>query len=170
VDRETGEQVFFHGHPSWRAILSFYIKGVLLAILAGVIAGIVTRISSNSVSVPWVGTVVAIGLVIMVLAGLVMRLRTTYTITSQRLTIVTGLVSRDLHEARLDRVQAVNSRQSLLERVLQVGTVDFDTAASADYAFAFRGVSDPEEIVRIVDHALHQSPPAGPDAQSRVGP
>ena len=44
-------------------------------------------------------------------------------------------------------MQNVNLRQNVLERMLRVGDVDFDTAASADYDFAFRGVAAPREIV-----------------------
>ena len=34
----SGEQVIFQGHPSWRAILGFYLKGILVAAIVGVIA------------------------------------------------------------------------------------------------------------------------------------
>jgi uncharacterized membrane protein YdbT with pleckstrin-like domain len=53
-------------------------------------------------------------------------------------------------------VQNVNATQSLLERMLRVGTVDFDTAAGAEYDFKFRGVARPKEIVRTVDRALRE--------------
>ena len=52
-------------------------------------------------------------------------------------------MSREMHETRLERVQNVNSRQRPLERILRVGTVDFDTAGSASYDFRFRGVDHP---------------------------
>jgi uncharacterized membrane protein YdbT with pleckstrin-like domain len=156
MDPEPGEDVFFHGHPSWRSMLAFYIKGFLAAVVAGAIAGIVTRIASGSVSVPLVVAVVLVVFVAVVVTGLIRRIATTYTITNRRLTIDIGLVSRALHETRLERVQNVNTRQSMLERVLRVGTVDFDTAGSADFDFAFRGVGNPREIVRTVDRALHE--------------
>jgi uncharacterized membrane protein YdbT with pleckstrin-like domain len=100
--------------------------------------------------------VVLIVFVIVVVTGLIRRVATTYTITNRRLTIDIGLLSRTLHETRLHRVQNVNSRQTLLERMLRVGTVDFDTAGSADFDFAFRGVGEPRQIVRTVDRALHE--------------
>lgn len=156
MDPEPGEEVFFHGHPSWRSMIAFYIKGLVAAVIAGAIAGIVTRIASGSVSVPWVVVVVLLVFVSTVVVGLVRRISTTYTITNRRLTIETGLLSRDLHETRLERVQNVNSRQSLLERMLRVGKVDFDTAGSAEFDFAFRGVDNPRQIVRTVDRALHE--------------
>jgi uncharacterized membrane protein YdbT with pleckstrin-like domain len=66
-------------------------------------------------------------------------------------------MARDLRQTRLERIQNVNARQSMLERLLRVGTVDFDTAGGADYDFTFHGVANPGEIVRTVDRALRRS-------------
>ena len=41
LNLSPGEQVIFQGHPSWRAILGFYLKGILVAIVLGVIAKLV---------------------------------------------------------------------------------------------------------------------------------
>ena len=151
---QPGEQVFFHGHPSWRSMLGFYAKGLALAVLAGVLAGLATRIASGHVQLGWVIVGVLIPFAVALVAGLLRLISITYTITDQRLTIDAGLLSRELHETRLERVQNVGTRQSLPERLLRVGTVEFDTAGGAEYDFAFRGVSDPHTIVRTVDRAL----------------
>ena len=135
-------------------MLAFYLRGLLAAVLAGVIAGIVTRISGRSVSVPWVAAAVLVVFAVVLAWGLIRRIATTYTITNRRLTIRSGLLSRELHECRIERVQNVNTRQRLLERMLGIGTVDFDTAAGAAYDFSFRGVEDPGGIVSTVNAAL----------------
>jgi len=155
VELEPGEEVFFHGHPSWRSMLAFYLRGLIVAVLAGVIAGLVTSVANHHVETGWVGVAVAVIFVVVLLWGLIRRVTTTYTITNRRLTITSGLLSREMHETRLERVQNVNSRQRLLERCVGVGTVDFDTAGGAAYDFRFRGVDDPRQIVRTVDRALH---------------
>ena len=36
---------------------------------------------------------------------------------------------------------------------MQIGDVDFDTAAGDDYSFIFSGVADPGEVVHRVDQA-----------------
>lgn len=154
MDPEPGEEVFFHGHPSWRSMLAFYIMGLALVILAGVLAGLITAVSSNSVKVGWVAVVVGIALLLVLLVGLIRRIRITYTITNQRLTIDLGLLSREVHETRLERVQNVNSTQTVPQRMLRIGVVDFDTAAGAEYDFKFVGVAHPHTIVRTVDRAL----------------
>jgi len=135
-------------------MLAFYIRGLVVAIIAGVIAGLVTRATGRSVNVAWVTAAVLIVFLVMLAWGFVRRVATTYTITNRRLTIRSGLLSRELHECRLERVQNVNTRQRMLERMLGIGTVDFDTAAGAAYDFSFRGVEDPGRIVRTVNAAL----------------
>ena len=136
-------------------MLAFYVRGLLTAIVAGVIAGVVTRLANGGVQAGWVGAAVLVIFLIVLVWGLIRRISTTYTITNRRLTIRSGLLSREMHETRLERVQNVNSRQRPLERLLRVGTVDFDTAGGAAYDFRFRGVDDPARIVRTVDKALH---------------
>jgi uncharacterized membrane protein YdbT with pleckstrin-like domain len=155
VDAEPGEEIFFHGHPSWRSLAAFYAKGLMAALLAGVIAGVATRIAANHVQVGWVIVAVVVVFLVLVLIGQIRRIQTTYSITNQRLTIQTGILSRDVHQTRLERIQNVNSSQSLFERLLRIGTVEFDTAGETQFDFAFRGVGNPGQIVRTVDRALH---------------
>jgi len=140
-------------------MLAFHLKGLLGAVIAGAIAGIVSRIASGKVQVGWVVVVVLVCFAIVLIVGFIRRVQTTYTVTSERLTIQTGILKRDLHETRLERVQNVNMTQSLLERMLRVGTVDFDTAAGAEYDFSFHGVATPHQIVRTVDQVLRELTP-----------
>ena len=87
------------------------------------------------------------------LVGFVKRVATTYTITTRRLNIKRGIVSREIQETRLERVQNVNYSQSVYQRIMQIGDVDFDTAATDDYNFIFYGVADPGGVVHRVDQA-----------------
>ena len=146
INLHPGERVLFEGHPSWRAILGFYLKGLLIAVILGVIA----KLASGS------GTAFLVILMILaatVVIGFVKRVATTYTITDRRLNIKRGIVSKEVQETRLERVQNVNYRQSVYQRLMQIGDVDFDTAASDDYNFVFVGVANPGEVVHRVDQA-----------------
>jgi uncharacterized membrane protein YdbT with pleckstrin-like domain len=153
---ETEEEVLFHGHPSWRSMLALHLKGVLAAVAVGVIVGLISAAIKGSVQVAWVIAGVLAVLAVTALVAFIRRMATTYTITSHRLTIRFGLLSRQLHETRLDRVQNVGTNQSLLERMLGIGTVDFDTAGGAGFDFAFHGIADPNSIVQTVNLALRQ--------------
>ena len=157
MDRELGEQIFFRGHPSWLSMTRLVIKGMLGGLVLGVVAGIASTVSSGHVEVVWVVLGVLVATAACFLVGQTRRMRTTYSITSRRLAIETGLLSRDVHQTRLERVQNVNARQSLLERALGIGTVDFDTADELGFDFCFRGVDDPRAIAAHVDWAMQHA-------------
>jgi uncharacterized membrane protein YdbT with pleckstrin-like domain len=147
LDLSPDEQIIFQGHPSWRAILGFYLKGVAVAIVLGIIAKLVS--STTSVFI-----VVLVVLALTLVIGFLKRWATTYTITSRRLNIKRGIISREIQETRLERVQDVNYSQSVYQRIMQIGDVDFNTAASGgDYDFIFYGVADPGDVVQAVDKA-----------------
>ena len=150
MDLHPDEQIVFDGHPSWRGILGFYIAGVLVAVVAGVLVGVLAGATP--------GVVVVVGALLAVLVvGLVKRVETSYVVTTQRLRIRRGILSRHVQQTRLDRVQNVNTSQTLVERMLRVGTVDFDTAGTDDSEFAFRGIADPDAVVAAVDRAVRDA-------------
>jgi uncharacterized membrane protein YdbT with pleckstrin-like domain len=146
VDLQSGEKVIYEGHPSWRAILGFYLKGIVAALAVGVV---VKLIDSTGLAV----LVFAVLVGLTILAGFVKRVATVYLITDRRLNIKRGIIARKVQETRLQRVQNVNYTQSVYERVMQVGNVDFDTAGTDDSDFVFEGVAQPEEVVRHVEQA-----------------
>src|SRR3954469_25667203 len=147
MENAQNEQVIYEGRPSWRSILSFYIVGLIGVAVAAAIA----FLASGGGLAAGVG---AGAFVLLLLVGWLKRVSTRYSITDRRLRIQRGILARKVEEARLDRVQNVSVSQGILERILQVGTVDFDTASNrADDTFQFRGIADPGEITRLVDQA-----------------
>jgi uncharacterized membrane protein YdbT with pleckstrin-like domain len=150
VDLHPGERVVFEGHPSWRALLAFYLAGAVAALAVAVVWALVGS----------AGAAVAVGLAIfavVLVVGYLRRIGTRYLITTQRLTIRRGMLSRRVQQTRIERVQNVNTEQSFLERLMRVGTVDFDTAGSDDSEFRFVGVADPGAISAVVDHTQREA-------------
>lgn len=158
MDLHPGETVVFEGHPSWRGVLSFYVKNIAADL---VIAAILWFAWSESKAV--IVFAVLVGGTILV--GYILRLTTVYTITNERLRIRTGLLSKNVQQTDINRVQNVNTSQGPLERIMQVGTVDFDTAGTDDGSFTFDGIANPEEIVAAVDEAKRESSSGPPSAQ-----
>ncbi|WP_205698669.1 PH domain-containing protein [Conexibacter sp. SYSU D00693] len=149
MDLHAGETVVFDGHPSWRSTMGFYLKGLALVLVVGAIVFVaVDEVAGGVAAFVLFDTVV--------LLGLLKRAATRYVITTERLHIRRGILSRATQETRIERVQNVNTQQSILERLLQVGTVDFDTAGTDDSEFRFTGVADPEDVVRAVDRAQRE--------------
>jgi uncharacterized membrane protein YdbT with pleckstrin-like domain len=150
MDLHSGEQIIFQGHPSWRSTMQFYLLGLVVAAAAAVIAW---QVEDKNM-----GILVGLGILAVVLVvGYVKRLATDYTVTTERLHIRKGIIARNVQETRLERVQNVNTSQNVLQRVLQIGTVDFDTAGTDDSDFTFVGVGNPSSVVEAVDHAQREA-------------
>jgi uncharacterized membrane protein YdbT with pleckstrin-like domain len=159
VELHPGEEMVFDGHPSWRAVLTFYVGGVVVVAVAAAIAALVAS----------TGLAIVVGVVVLafvVLVGLIKRQATRYVITSERLHIRHGILAKKTQETRVQRVQNVNTQQSFFERIMQVGTVDFDTAGTDDSEFRFVGVANPEDVVRAVDRAQRAAAAEARDALS----
>jgi uncharacterized membrane protein YdbT with pleckstrin-like domain len=150
MDLHPGEEIVFEGRPVWRSILSFYIFGLVGSIVIGVIVALV---ASTAVGV----AVFLVLFALDVLIGFIRRVSTQYTITSQRLRIQRGILSKHVQQTRIERVQNVNTSQTFVSRLLRVGTVDFDTAGTDDSDFTFIGVGNPHEVVEAVDKAQREA-------------
>jgi uncharacterized membrane protein YdbT with pleckstrin-like domain len=143
VSTPPPETVIYSGHPSWRSMLDFHLGGIGWGIAIAVFLGI---------------------LLISLLVGFVRRAAISYTISDRRLYIRNGLLTRKEQHTTLDRVQNVEAKQTLFERLLNIGTVDFDTAASDDSVFAFVGVAAPKRVLAAVDRAVDTRKLAEDDA------
>lgn len=157
MDLHPGEEVVYEGHPSWRSTIAFYLKGLLIAVVVGVIVWFAASHAA--------GVIVAVVIfAIVVLVGFVRRFFIVYTITNQRLRIQRGIIARRVQQTQIERVQNVNTNQGVIQRILQVGTVDFDTAGSGDSDFSFVGVNNPEDVVAAVDRAHAAAPAPAPQS------
>jgi uncharacterized membrane protein YdbT with pleckstrin-like domain len=146
MDLHSGETIIYEGHPSWRSILDFYAKGLVVALIPAVILVILDKTGIGI-------AVFAVIFGLTILVGLLKRIGTTFVITNERLHIRRGLFSKSVQQTLLERVQNVNTSQSFFERLLRVGTVDFDTAGTDDSDFVFNGVGSPADVVAAVDRA-----------------
>jgi len=162
MDLRADERALYEGRPSWRALMTFYVGGILLAAVVVVVLGVLADEMGIAVAI----AAVIVGLTLLI--GFLRRVGTKYLLTNQRLRISRGIVRKNVQETRLDRVQNVNYNQGVLDRMFGVGTVDFDTAGTDDSEFRFEWINDPETVVRAVDDATHgasqqQPPPAAPE-------
>jgi uncharacterized membrane protein YdbT with pleckstrin-like domain len=151
MDLQPGEAIIYKGHPSWRSMLDFHLAGLVLAALGGLIAKLV---ASWAIAGAVFGAILVLSLII----GAIRRASTQYTVSDRRLYIRRGVFSRSEHHTTIDRVQNVEVHQSLLERLLRIGTIEFDTAATDDSAFAFQGIAAPRRVAAAVSQAEDVQP------------
>jgi uncharacterized membrane protein YdbT with pleckstrin-like domain len=158
MELHSGENVIYEGHPSWRSIVSFYLMGILVVAAAAVIGALAGQ--------GGIGAAAAAAILVVVLVvGWLKRITTRYLITNRRLQIRRGLIAKHVEETRIDRVVDVTVHQGVLDRILQIGAVDFDNAsAQQGDLFRFAGVGQPERVVRAIDlvHEEARSSPVAP--------
>src|SRR3954454_3199997 len=162
MDLHPGEHVIYEGHPSWRSIIGFYILGLIVVAAAAVIGAVASG----------TGVAVAAGaaaLVLVLIVGWLRRITTHYLITNRRLHIRHGILSRRVEETRVDRVVDVTVHQSVLDRILAIGAVDFDNAsAQQGDLFRFSGIARPQRITLAINQVHEEAASAGrarPEAQ-----
>jgi uncharacterized membrane protein YdbT with pleckstrin-like domain len=154
TENVANETVIYKGHPSWRSMLDFHVAGLVLAALGGLIG----KVAANSWTIA--GGVFAAVLLISIVIGAIRRSTVGYEISDRRLYIRRGIFSRSEQHTTIDRIQNVEAHQSFLERLLGIGTIEFDTAATDDCSFAFAGIARPKRVVAAVNSAEDAKPAA----------
>jgi putative membrane protein len=142
--------MLFEGRPSWLSSLTFFARWGLLALLPGIVASFLAGADVGTGLDLYQWWLISILLLcVVIIRDAVRRLGVRYTVTTERIHIRRGIVSRREQSTDIDRVQSVNMSQSLLERTLNIGKVDFDTAGTnvVESDFRFVGVSDPRGVV-----------------------
>ena len=127
MDLHPGERIVFDGHPSPRAALSFFAPTFVGIVVISVIVGLVASVGLAIV-------VFVVLTALMVLAGVIRRAATDYVVSTQRLYIRQGICPR--RSSRRGSVQTATN-QTLMDRIMRVGNIDFDTAGTDDSEFRF---------------------------------
>jgi uncharacterized membrane protein YdbT with pleckstrin-like domain len=141
-----GEQLVWQGNPTWRATLSFYVKGIAVAAALLVLGFVVDWAGPDGWR--WYGILAFLVVsALVVIGGWLFRRFTVYTITSRRLHVKQGILSKRETSTSVDRIQNVTVTQSPIDRIFKTGTVDFDTASDdpAD-TFRFVGIDHPQQV------------------------
>ncbi|MFC6763970.1 PH domain-containing protein [Natrinema soli] len=154
-----GEEVQWSGRPSRFTIL-FSIIGGLLFVLGGIVGTVVLQsVLAGQALLAWVGF---LPLVLTVVGVMIVGktylewLRLLYVITDEEIYVKYGLISRDVTQIRLDRVQNTGYEQTILERILSFGDVRVYTAGTSTEDLTFRNVPDPERIKSTLTQLLSE--------------
>jgi uncharacterized membrane protein YdbT with pleckstrin-like domain len=162
MDMMGNESMIWEGHPTWRAMLSFHIKWFAITLVA---FGLLVLLDSIGVDLPTtlIGAVLIVGIVLTIFAGWVDRFFTQYTITTKRLNIRRGILSKTESSTNVDRIQNITVKQSPVDRIMKVGSIDFDTASDdASDKFSFNGVNNPQDLRERIMHAREDNKVGAP--------
>ena len=73
------------------------------------------------------------------------------TVSNKRTIRQEGIIQRHTTEVLHDHVRSVDIQQTLLQRILNVGTVGIDSAGQDDVEIIIGDIPDPYEVKKIID-------------------
>ena len=126
--------------------------GVAVALVGLVLAGWSTSNGFDLLALG--GVLVALAGTGMVLARYLVWTNTRYVITSSELYKKRGVISRDVTQFRLDRIQNTSLQQSTLGRVLNYGNLTVYTAGSGEPELTFEQVPGPDRASSVLSDQL----------------
>jgi membrane protein YdbS with pleckstrin-like domain len=158
-----GEHVAHRARYHWVVYRSSLFLMLLAVVLAGV-AGYAWRMSPSQGTARWIGlAALACGAV----AGLIAvatRIRISadeFAVTNRRVIRKVGLLSREIEQAPLDKIQDITVDQGLLGRLLGFGTVTLETASERG-SLVFRTIAQPEAMRNALwGHSTSMTPASG---------
>ncbi len=155
MELAQGEQVIWRGQPSPRSSVAFFTRWGTLSLVPAVVATMLwDKGAPTGLSVGdwWVISIVLVVLVI--IRDALVRHSMRFTVTNLRIVVRRGIVARAEQTTAIARIQNITTRQTVVQRMLGVGDVEFDTAAG-DLAAAdlrFDGIANPHDVVRRIDY------------------
>lgn len=144
--RETDqEKVYYEGSPLVRGSIGSLLLFLLLGLLF-----IASPFLLHAMRDEWMGWVVnlvlvIIGLVLLV-APLVWSRTIRYRISNFRIDYERGLLSKTIDTTELWHVEDIRFHQSIIERILGVGTITIFASDQTTPSFPLRGLPKPREI------------------------
>ncbi|MFP8953248.1 PH domain-containing protein [Natrialbaceae archaeon A-arb3/5] len=133
--------------------------GTVLGIVGAFVGLFVTSwgVSDGSTPIAAVGAVVLLASLGVVLARYLVWTNTRYVLTSSELYKKYGVISRDVTQFRLDRVQNTSLQQTMVGRALGYGDLTVYTAGSGDPELTFERVPRPEHASSLLSEQLENA-------------
>jgi uncharacterized membrane protein YdbT with pleckstrin-like domain len=156
-------EVIWQGHPSWRGMVGYLWKGILVWL-------IVSLILYGLIAAGVVSATIAVLLSVFLLAGVIVVARliiktTVYTITRSQVSERRGIINTVSEQARLEQITNIQIKRNFYDRLVGIGKVDIDTASDvanlqlaqskglskAKNILDWWGVKNPYQIQTIID-------------------
>ena len=152
---QPGEEILYRAHITYLVLAPY---GVLLVFVLAAAGFAWFGFQSVAGTLPFIAAAVVIALVLgwkwLVLHS------NEFVLTNHRVLRNTGILNRQSFDSRLDKINNIEHRQTLLGRLLGFGDVEIDTASEHGMA-VYRNVSRPLEFKRAIAAAAEQYRAAG---------
>ncbi len=150
----ASEQTLWKGTPS-PMLLTGYFFGIVLVLL---IPLALTFFVPPAAVVAWpVAGLLVLVLGIAILVEWIKLRSTSYTITNQRVQIEKGLLAKSVEEIDLRYVEDSTFGQSLVERILGIGSVTLLSSDKTTPRYVLRSIRDPRSVREMIRAQAYQA-------------
>ena len=137
------DEVLWTNKPSHWNYLFAYFAAILVILGAGATLLLPT-------APPFLWLIGLLGPIIVLIAN-IDRIGTRYSVTSGRIILRKGIVARYQTEVPISSIREMKFNQGIIDRVVDIGSFGFSTAASSDVEIIFHGVPRPMQLKEIID-------------------
>ncbi len=148
------EKVVRHLHPHWLSVATPAAVAGLLVVVAVVVA-VLTPATGTGDVIQWIAVGVAVVAVLAVLPPLVRWRSTNYVITTHRVMVRRGVLTKSGKDITLSKITDVSFRQSLLDRMIGAGSLHIESAGdSPDEDLA--SVPNSDEVQQLINRLIDE--------------
>ncbi|MEO7194946.1 MAG: PH domain-containing protein [Pseudonocardiaceae bacterium] len=148
----SGERVVVHKHPHWKMLVLPVLAFLIIVGLGSYAAGWVAGQSWRSYG--WIGLAALGGLgVLWLTVAPLLRWRTThFVLTTRRVLVREGVLSRSGIDIPINRINSVQFRHSLIDRMLGCGTLIVESAS--DEPLEFDDIPQVERVHSLLNYEV----------------
>ncbi len=148
------ERVVRHLHPHWLSVAApAAVAGVLVVV--AVVVAVVTPDTGTGNVIQWIAVGVAVVAALAVLPALVRWRSTNYVITTHRVMVRRGVLTKSGKDITLSKITDVSFRQSLLDRMIGAGSLHIESAGdSPDEDLA--SVPNSDEVQQLINRLIDE--------------
>ncbi|HEU4329901.1 MAG TPA: PH domain-containing protein [Lapillicoccus sp.] len=151
----SGEKVEKSLHPHWRTVVSPFLIGAIL-IAVSIYVAYLTPDDTQGNWIQWITVGIAVLIAIPLVIIPLMAWRTThYVITTHRVMVRKGIISKSGKDITLSKITDVSFSQTGLDRMLGSGTLSIESAGDSPNE-AFEAIPRSDRVQQLLNHLIDQ--------------
>jgi uncharacterized membrane protein YdbT with pleckstrin-like domain len=133
--------------PAWRSQWGLILVAAILFVLAffPIWGSLQSTNGTNGISNP-ILSVLVVPLIVVCLILLYRHFASAYTIEDGTIESRRGIIARKVNSIRVVDVRNINVKQSILDRILGIGDIEFSSAAGAEAEVIFNDIGSPMRV------------------------
>jgi len=150
------ERIIVHTHPHWKMLILPVLALLVTAAAGGYLAALVSNQAWHTYAWIAIAVLAAVAVIWLVLAPLIRWRTTHFVVTTQRVMVREGFVTRTGIDIPLSRINSVQFRHGLTDRLVGAGTLIVESAS--DEPLEFDDIPRVERVHSLLYREINDDP------------